>query len=60
MANKDWIADRGKAMMQKEVTLSAKGLKEQLEKEYNMKLDYTNVWQGHVSLFVWLLVSVSA
>jgi hypothetical protein len=32
--------------MQEEVTLSAKGLNEQLEKENNMKLEYTNVWKG--------------
>jgi glutamate formiminotransferase len=45
MANKDWIADRGKAIMQEEVTLTAKGLREQLQKEYNMKLEYSNVWK---------------
>ncbi|XP_024316483.1 uncharacterized protein LOC104583481 [Brachypodium distachyon] len=46
MANKNWIADRGKAILQEEATLSAKGLKERLEREYNMKLEYSNVWKG--------------
>ena len=46
MANKNWIADRGKAIMQEEVTLSAKGLKDRLQREYNMKLEYSNVWKG--------------
>ncbi|XP_024310795.1 uncharacterized protein LOC112268851 [Brachypodium distachyon] len=46
MANKNCIADRGKAILQEEATLSAKGLKERLEREYNMKLEYNNVWKG--------------
>lgn len=49
MANKNWIADRGKAILQEEATLSAKGLKERLEREYNMKLEYSNVWKGRPS-----------
>ncbi|XP_010235237.1 uncharacterized protein LOC104583726 [Brachypodium distachyon] len=42
MANKDWIADKAN----EDVTLSAKALKDQLQKKYNLKLQYANVWKG--------------
>ena len=32
--------------MQEDATITAKGLKERLEREFNMKLQYSNVWKG--------------
>ena len=46
MANIDWLADKGKAALQEDATLSAKQLRERLQREYDIKLQYNDVWKG--------------
>ena len=46
MANRDWLADKGKAALEENATVSAKQLKERLQREYDIKLQYTDVWKG--------------
>ena len=46
MANRDWLADKGEAALEENATVSAKQLKERLQREYDIKLQYTDVWKG--------------
>ena len=46
MANRDWLADKGKAALQEDATVSAKQLRDQLQREYDIKLKYIDVWKG--------------
>ncbi|KAE8809165.1 hypothetical protein D1007_14209 [Hordeum vulgare] len=46
MANRDWLADKGNAALEENPTVSAKQLRETLQKEYDIKLQYTDVWKG--------------
>ncbi|KAE8779468.1 hypothetical protein D1007_47484 [Hordeum vulgare] len=46
MANRDWLADKGNAALEENPTESAKQLRETLQKEYDIKLQYTDVWKG--------------
>ena len=46
MANRDWLADKGKAGPQEDATVSAKQLRDQLQRKYDIKLKYIDVWKG--------------
>ncbi|KAK1681876.1 hypothetical protein QYE76_042724 [Lolium multiflorum] len=46
MANRKWLADKGKAAIQHDSTVSAKQLRENLQKEFDIKLQYIDVWKG--------------
>ena len=46
MANRDWLADKGKAALQEDATLSAKQLREHLQTEFDINLQYSDVWKG--------------
>jgi hypothetical protein len=46
MANRNWLADKGKAAIQEDAAVSAKQLKERLQREYDIKLGYSDVWKG--------------
>jgi hypothetical protein len=46
MANRNWLADKGKAALQEDGTVSAKQLRDCLQKEYDIKLQYSDVWKG--------------
>jgi hypothetical protein len=39
------LVDKGKTVIQEDVAVSAKHLKEHLQREYNIKLRYSDVWK---------------
>jgi transposase len=48
MTNRDWLAEKGKAALEEDATVSAKQIRERLQREYNIKLEYSDVWKGEL------------
>ncbi|KAM0848958.1 hypothetical protein ACQ4PT_054042 [Festuca glaucescens] len=46
MANRDSLADKGRAALQEDATVSARQLKKRLQRDYDTKLQYSDVWKG--------------